>query len=160
MTLYKDEDISKIEFELLSKTCLIDEQLEVFDVLKSHKKHKKESLDDHKQRIMAKLEQLETICGPLIDFLGDEKNVNELVREKSFNLMSMQSKTDLELDNFNIDNLFAYARLRYEVGFYQHTDILLNYYRMLTPDVNKKNAALWGQLSAQILQVTHIVICI
>merc|ERR1712154_405586 len=85
-----------------------------------------------------KLEELETVCGPLIDFLGDEKNVNELVREKSVNLVSIQKKTSMDLSAFNIDYLFAYARLRYEVGFYQHTDILLNYYRMLTPDISKK----------------------
>merc|ERR1712157_357923 len=119
---------------------------------------KKQGLEEYKGKILKKLQELEELCGPLIDFLGEEKSVNDLIREKAFNVKSLmnRNKEDQDsndnIDNFNIDNLFAYCRLRYEIGFYQNTDILLSYYRMLTPDLDKKNAALWGQLSAQILQ--------
>eukprot|EP01084_Bolivina_argentea_P245812 411465_1 len=113
----------------------------------------------YKKKIFKKLTELETICGPLIDFLGEEKSVNDLIREKAFTLESIGNKgknknkdNELNFEHFNIDNLFAYCRLRYEIGCYQHTDVLLAYYRMLTPDLHKKNAALWGQLSSQILQ--------
>eukprot|EP00484_Ammonia_sp_Unknown_P022961 CAMPEP_0197034652 /NCGR_PEP_ID=MMETSP1384-20130603/12694_1 /TAXON_ID=29189 /ORGANISM="Ammonia sp." /LENGTH=644 /DNA_ID=CAMNT_0042464603 /DNA_START=91 /DNA_END=2025 /DNA_ORIENTATION=+ len=155
--LYDDEDLNKLQFELLSKTCLIDEQMELFDVLQDTKLDKsaalKQGLSEYKQRIVGKLQELEEVCGPLIDFLGDEKSVNDLVREKSFSLESIQEKnSEIVLDKFHIDHLFAYCRLRYEIGYYQNTDVLLGYYRMLTPDLQKKNAALWGQLSAQILQ--------
>ena len=79
MTLYDDDEINRVEFQLLSKTCLIDEQLEIFDVLKDTKQdQQKQSLTQYRESVIAKLTELEEICGPLIDFLGDEKSVNEL----------------------------------------------------------------------------------
>ena len=141
--LYNDNDLNQIEIDLLSKTCLIDEQLELFDILKETKistlQAKTEGLKSYKEKIWTKLRELEETCGPLIDFLGDEKSVNDLIREKSFDLRSIHEKNqDIDLSNFNIDYLFAYCRLRYEIGLYQDTDILLNYYRLLTPDTTKK----------------------
>ena len=161
MTLYDDEDIDRKKFELLSNTCLIDEQLSLFDVLKDTKidqlEERKTGLQNYKEKVLHKLEELEKVCGPIIDFLGEEKSVNDLIREKSFNLRSMQQKSEeLDLVNFNVDNLFAYCRLRYEIGVYQNTDLLLNYYRMLTHEPQKKSAALWGLLSSQILQVIYL----
>eukprot|EP01084_Bolivina_argentea_P158369 275881_1 len=117
--------------------------------------HKTVELEAYKAKVLSKLEELEDVCGPLIDFLGTQQAVSDLIREKAFNLHAIALKGGDVLKNveqFSVDNLFAYCRLRYEVGVYQHTDILLGYYRILTPDLQKKNAALWGQLSAQILQ--------
>lgn len=163
LSLYNDNALNRIEVDLLSKTCLIDEQLKLFDVLKDTKinklQEKTEGLKSYKEQVLEKLTQLEEICGPLIDFLGDANSVNSLIREKAFYLQTIQEKNqDIDLSNFNIDNLFAYCRLRYEIGYYQDTDLLLNYYRLLTPDASKKNAALWGILSAQILQVLYVYI--
>eukprot|EP01084_Bolivina_argentea_P225710 381348_1 len=70
--LYDDTDINKYSYELLNKTCLIDEQLDLFDVLSDTKLDKtKETMAQYKKKIFKKLTELETICGPLIDFLGE-----------------------------------------------------------------------------------------
>lgn len=143
MSLYGDEDLNRLAVSLLSKTCMVDEQLALFSrfseqLCDARLSKQRDGLATFKTRVVAQLTALEEQCGPLLDLLGDNEQTAAVDWVTS--------------QNFDIDALFAYCRLRYEVGFYQHTDVLLAHYRRLTPDPAKKSAALWGALSAQILQ--------
>lgn len=147
MMLYDDADLNKMEFALLSKTCLVDFQLQLSEEgdsskwLKSDMAQKRESLPTLREKVVERLKALETACGPLIDVLQDGGSAMDFIDEHQF----------------DVDLLLSYCRLRYEVGVYQHTDLLLQHYRNLPMNMNmdpfKKKHALWGILSAQILQV-------
>jgi len=100
---------------------------------------------------LKQLEDCQSACSPLLNVLSDETLMDELRSGNAFTREVLKSRC--EITDAHIEDLYRFAKVKFDCGAYQDAADMLHYYRMLTKDDEKSFAALWGQLASHILVV-------
>jgi len=145
--LYSEEELLIAKLDLVKKTKMVDLAAEEYKKLNKTDVVPPEM--ETQNEVYNELKRSQVQCGKLLDILGDDEEVEELRKNKSFNMEYLQD--EYGITDANLDALYRYAKLNFDCGRYIPTAEQLNYFRMLSKDEEKNFWALWGKLAAEIL---------
>lgn len=147
--LYNGTDLSKAKFQLLQKTKMVDSAEEEYKSL--YKKDPPKEMEKTKTHVFEELNKAKESCAPLLEVIMDDELVKDIIEQKNFNLDYL--KKNYQVTESHVNALYAYAKMSFDCGRYRDTGDFLYYFRLLSNDEEKKTAALWGKLAAEILMV-------
>lgn len=148
--VFNEEDITKVELELLSQTNMVDFTLEKYAALGVEPS---EELKQKRDKVLRQLEETQALVMPLLEKLESEEEVKALKEFKS--IAEICERWSIRADT--IEGLVTYARLQYDCGSYGLSGDLLKHYQNL---VGKEKTevmsqaqvgASWGMLASLIL---------
>jgi len=148
--LYKQDDVTRAEIELLSETNMIDFAV---DKYASIGEEAPESLNERREQVLVLLDTSRSRVLRLLEILEDEEKVKKIPSFKSIDELCK----DFELEVEVIDGLVSYAKLQYDCGNYSLSGELLKHYRSMMaqdadrPMTTKQVSCIWGSLASFIL---------
>lgn len=86
-------------------------------------------MEARREAVVARLEQLQNECNPLIEIIDNTALVQQLRAEKSFTAQYLQEKYDISPEV--IELLYQYAKFAFECGSYGNAAEYLSHYRSL-----------------------------
>lgn len=146
--LYADEEILKAKIDLLSQTNMVDYAMDIHKSL-YHTEEVPQEMMDRRAEVVGRLKSLEESAAPLISFLQNAANVQELRPEKLYNLQMLNDR--FQIGQEQIEALYQYAKFQFECGNYSGAADYLYHYRDLCTNSDRSLSALWGKLAAEIL---------
>ncbi|XP_020589723.1 eukaryotic translation initiation factor 3 subunit E [Phalaenopsis equestris] len=146
--LYADDEILKAKIDLLSQTNMVDYAMDIHKSLYRTEEVPQEMLD-RRAEVVGRLKSLEEAAAPLISFLQNAANVQELRPEKLYNLQMLNDR--FQIGQEQIEALYQYAKFQFECGNYSGAADYLYHYRALCTNSDRSLSALWGKLAAEIL---------
>ncbi|KAL0929018.1 hypothetical protein M5K25_000957 [Dendrobium thyrsiflorum] len=146
--LYADEEILKAKIDLLSQTNMVDYAMDIHKSL-YHTEEVPQEMMDRRAEVVGRLKSLEESAAPLISFLQNAANVQELRPEKLYNLQMLHDR--FQIGQEQIEALYQYAKFQFECGNYSGAADYLYHYRDLCTNSDRSLSALWGKLAAEIL---------
>lgn len=147
--VYRSEDITDAEVELLSETNMLDA---VLDKYTSDGKEPPKALLERRDNVLHLLEVSQQKVLKLLHILEDPDQVQRI---SSFKTMA-ELCDSFEVEPDIMDELGHYAKLHYECGHYPLSGELLKHYRsMIAVDAERPMSAhvncIWGSLASLIL---------
>lgn len=146
--LYADGEILKAKINLLSQTNMVDYAMDIHKSLYRTEEVPQEMID-RRAEVVGRLKSLEEAAAPLISFLQNAANVQELRPEKLYNLQMLNDR--FQIGQEQIEALYQYAKFQFECGNYSGAADYLYHYRALCTNSDRSLSALWGKLAAEIL---------
>ncbi|KAI0531322.1 hypothetical protein KFK09_000875 [Dendrobium nobile] len=146
--LYADEEILKAKINLLSQTNMVDYAMDIHKSL-YHTEEVPQDMMDRRAEVVGRLKSLEESAAPLISFLQNAANVQELRPDKLYNLQMLNDR--FQIGQEQIEALYQYAKFQFECGNYSGAADYLYHYRDLCTNSDRSLSALWGKLAAEIL---------
>lgn len=149
---YSQSSTQQAYLTVLKQSALLDLYEEQYIILTGNKDIPNAAdVAKEKERISTSLDSLYSICRPLLETLESEAVSNELSSTET-----LQERLDIVGKNTTVtseilDALFAYAKLNFDIGQYEFSVGLLEVYRSLSNQEDKKFLALWGELAGEIL---------
>eukprot|EP00294_Goniomonas_avonlea_P008997 CAMPEP_0114557872 /NCGR_PEP_ID=MMETSP0114-20121206/10066_1 /TAXON_ID=31324 /ORGANISM="Goniomonas sp, Strain m" /LENGTH=436 /DNA_ID=CAMNT_0001743197 /DNA_START=43 /DNA_END=1353 /DNA_ORIENTATION=+ len=153
LNIYSKEDCLRGELELLSKTNLIDYEID------KHKELNKvddapQALKARRTAVVAELKTLKEACEPLLKIVENQALMKQLRTEKL--LTSQYLAENHQITAEHIEGLFAYGKFMFECGHYEQAAEYLPIVRSLgISSGDKQLSALWGKLASEILLSKH-----
>lgn len=150
LDVYKSDDITRAEIELLKDTNMIDFIMEKYPLIGEEAPA---ALMDRRESLLTSLEESREKIFKLLQILEDGEQVSRIPGFKSIE----EFCTAFELDDTVLDDLLRYTKLMYECGDYGLCVELLKHYKTIVAvdverQVNKDTISnLWGQLASNIL---------
>jgi len=144
--LYEKSEISEGKLQLLERTNMIDEALDIHQKL--HGKQPPE-LVKRRDEVIALITEMQTELLPLLEITQDAGRVNELRQDKLFTQAYLQQ---FDVTPAHVELLHRFAKAIYDCGQYDAAARHLMHFRLLTTDPEKATSALWGKLACEILQ--------
>ena len=111
----------------------------------------KEKIEQRKKNFLNKFSSYQEKCGVLLDAFSDNEEMINLFKDKKFTMTEFSERYGVTYKD--LDNLYEYCRMRYEMGYYKNTDKLLNYFiELYEIDESKRHKAMFGKLAVEILE--------
>jgi len=152
---YNPMDLERAKLQLVEKTKMVDLAADLHQKVNPDKPIPAEQVDKQRTQVFSDLTAAEAAIGPFLAIMkgGEEtENAENLIAEKKFTLPYLAQNYGIKEEHMFA--LYPFARLYFDCGRYQLAATALDYYRELeTDDEDKKFAALWGKLAADILMV-------
>jgi translation initiation factor 3 subunit E len=150
LDVYKSDDITRAEIELLKDTNMIDFIAEKYQTIGEEAPA---SLMDRREGLLTTLEESREKVFKLLQILEVQESLDRIPGCKSLE----DFYKEFELDDKVLDELLLYTKLMYECGDYALASELLKHYKTIIAvdverAVNKDTiSSLWGQLASNIL---------
>lgn len=144
--LYRKEDLLKSNFDLVSKTKMVDIAIEHYKLLHNTNEVPKE-MEDLRKEVVDQYQN--TNVGPLWDLIRNEDVVAKLKEEQHFNMEYLTAEYNIKEEDLN--SLYASAKFYFDCGQYPQSAEMLFSFRELSKNEEKSYWALWGKLAAEIL---------
>eukprot|EP01086_Lenisia_limosa_P013529 TRINITY_DN42740_c0_g1_i1.p1 TRINITY_DN42740_c0_g1~~TRINITY_DN42740_c0_g1_i1.p1 ORF type:complete len:420 (-),score=118.79 TRINITY_DN42740_c0_g1_i1:71-1330(-) len=145
---FNHKDIKTAKLELLKLTNMVDYTSEVYCELNETSEPPKEFLE-HREHILEESEEVKKQCASLLDlFISGE--AEELKNDKKFTIEHLKESHDI--DEEVVENLYHYAKFKYECGEYDVAADLLENFNHLTTNKDHSFNALWGKIACHVLQ--------
>lgn len=148
--VYKREDLLQAKLHVISNTSMIDYAIDIHRELHGVSDPPKE-LVDRREQVLAVLQALQDVAGPILQVIGNEELFNELRASNKFTLEHLA-------DNFGVtaevlDAAYDYGRFQFDCGCYDDASMLMTVYRQLMNGSNPEREffALWGKFACDIL---------
>jgi len=146
--IYNPEDLLKAKLDVLDKTNMVDYAMDIYKKL--HKTDEvPQAMKERRESVVAKLQQLQTECAPILKVLENQNLTKQLRAEKNFTAAYLEENHGVTAST--IDALYRYAKFQFECGNYTGAAEYLFHFRALNTDQDKNFSALWGKFAAQIL---------
>mmetsp|Transcript_5359 Transcript_5359/g.11874 ORF Transcript_5359/g.11874 Transcript_5359/m.11874 type:complete len:417 (+) Transcript_5359:50-1300(+) len=113
--------------------------------------NEEEELGRKRDETVKELEDLEILCGPLLEILRDEEQLQTLINEENFNQEYLFN--EMGINSEAIEAFYRYGKFNYECGNYQDVIYIMLYYRELAPESPNAFYALWGKTSSELLML-------
>ncbi|XP_020690718.2 eukaryotic translation initiation factor 3 subunit E-like [Dendrobium catenatum] len=146
--LYANEEILKAKIDLLSQTNMVDYAMDIHKIL-YHTEEIPQEMMERRTEVVGRLKSLEESAAPLISFLQNPANAQELRLEKLYNLQMLNDR--FQIGQEQIEALYQYAKFQFDCGNYSGAADYLYHYRDLCTNSDRSLSALWGKLAAEIL---------
>merc|ERR1719188_2671468 len=150
LDVYKSDDITRAEIELLKDTNMIDFIMEKYPLIGEEAPP---ALMVRRESLLTSLEESREKIFKLLQILEDGDQVSRIPNCKSME----EFYNTFDLDDTVLDDLLQYTKLMYECGDYGLCVELLKHYKTIVAvdaerQVNKDTISnLWGQLASNIL---------
>jgi translation initiation factor 3 subunit E len=147
--VYNQRDLTSAELKLVLTTGFIDCAADCYTSLGEDVP---DSLEERKQRVLDEVTEASQNSLGLLQILEDQDQMNKLQDCKSF----VEVCDKLEVSMEEADALVNLANLRYEIGEYAFTGLLLTKYRLMRirtkeDETSRTVGTLWGSIAAQLL---------
>lgn len=144
--MYKQEDITRAEIELLSSTNMIDFAKEKYEILGEEAP---DDLEDRRDQIIETLTNEKQRLLPLLAILEDDEAVKQI--QEFTSITQICEKFDLSPDM--IGALFRYAKTNYDCGDYGICGLVLKHYATFTEKEYDKYIleCMWGKVASALL---------
>lgn len=148
--LYKQEDITHAELQLLSTTNMIDFAI---DKYKELGEEVPESLTDKREVVIEQLNTARENEISLLETLEDDEKVFQMNKMKSI----MEICEGFDITQGQIDGLVTYAKLQFECGNYSLSAGLLKHYRAIVEKESEGMSSklgiscIWGSIGSCLL---------
>ncbi|XP_074292419.1 eukaryotic translation initiation factor 3 subunit E-like [Silene latifolia] len=133
---------------LLNFTNMVDYAMDIHKSL-YHTDQVPQEMIDRRVDVVARFKSLEEAASPLMAFLQNQDNVQELRADKHYNLQMLNDRYQIGPDQ--IEALYQFAKFQFECGNYSGAADFLYQYRALCTNSDRNLSALWGKLAAEIL---------
>ncbi|KAH9819831.1 Eukaryotic translation initiation factor 3 subunit E [Teratosphaeria destructans] len=141
-------DITKLKYALLKQTNMCDFVGDLHAQIHGLSERPAE-FTAQREKVMTKREKFEEETQKLLDLLGDGDVVANFRSDKEQNLKYLKENHDVTGEM--VEQVYEYGQFEYSCGDYNHASELLQYYRVLSTDNERVNAATWGKLASDIL---------
>jgi translation initiation factor 3 subunit E len=149
-TAYNQQSINNAYLTVLSKTGLVDLYEEQFKAF-NPKQTPGDAFKQRKANYIQTMDTLDAQCKPLLEALDSLSASGDFQSLESVPARLEKLSERLPVTPELVDSLFKYAKINFEVGQYDFACLLLQFYRLLSKDEDKKLGALWGELAGEIL---------
>lgn len=152
--LYKQEDITRAELQLLTTTNMIDYAM---DKYKELGEEVPESMAEKREEVLAKLEAARENEITLLETLEDDEKVSQMNKMKSI----LEICDGFDITQGQIDGLVTYAKLQFECGNYSLSAGLLKHYRAIVEKESEGMASklgiscTWGSIGSCLLNADY-----
>lgn len=147
--IYKKEDITRAEIELLSKTNMIDFAVDQYALIGEEPPA---FWNDRREEVLEQLTSSRDKVLRLLEILEDDEKVKKISSFKTIGDLC----ADFELDVDVIDGLVQYAKLQFDCGNYSLSGELLKHFRSMPQDPERPMTTMhvscnWGSLASALL---------
>jgi translation initiation factor 3 subunit E len=147
--IYKKEDITRAEIELLSKTNMVNFAVEQYALIGEEAP---EFWNQRREEVLEQLTESRDRVLRLLEILEDDEKVKKISSFKTIGELC----ADFELDVEVIDGLVQYAKLQFDCGDYLLSGELLKHFRSMPQDperpmTQKHVSCSWGSLASALL---------
>ena len=150
--LYLPEDLTHVLIDFLRPTNMVDYTLEIIGNLNEGVDPEvEEELVARRDETVTVLGSLEEACGPLLDLLRNDEELNLLITESNFNMEFLEQ--NFGITHETLDSFYRYGKFTYDCGNYQDVIFIMYYYGLLETDPDRLFLALWGKVAAEILMM-------
>jgi translation initiation factor 3 subunit E len=144
---YDAKDVLKAKLDVLNKTNMCDFAADVHKEVNGG-----EPTVEMKAKRAAAIEAhgtLSAAAAKAVKFASDVVAVNQLSRDKTFNVKFAKENHGIEAED--VEALFKFAKFQYECGDYVAAAAHLGVVQLLSTDAARCESALWGKYAADIL---------
>ena len=90
---------------------------------------------------------LEAECAQLLELIRNEGEIDELISEGNFNSEYLSEAYGISGES--VEAFLQYARVVFQTGLYDDSNLILFYYRAICPDEDKLLSCYWGKIAAR-----------
>eukprot|EP00128_Syssomonas_multiformis_P011497 Colp12_sorted_trinity150504_noHs@27278 len=146
--LYKRADILKAQYDIVSKTKMVDIIIESWTEIHQSSEPPAELLQMREQ-VIAELQAVQE-DREAIDLITEHaETLRESHQDKLHNIKFLQEQFGFNPDS--LESVFKYARILYDCSYYETSGSYLYHYSLLATNPEKLFAASWGKLACFIL---------
>jgi len=152
--LYKQEDITRAELQLLTTTNMIDFAM---DKYKELGEEVPDSLNEKRDEVLEQLNTARENEISLLETLEDDEKVFQMNKMKSI----MEICEGFDITQGQIDGLVTYAKLQFECGNYSLSAGLLKHYRAIVEKESEGMSSklgiscIWGSIGSCLLNADY-----
>lgn len=153
--LFYSKDVLTAKCKLLEQTSMVDLLVDINGTLHPDQTDAPPALVEKRNGVLAKLKELSEASAPIVSLLTSDEVQEQVARsEGDGNMLRQYLEANHSFKEADLDTLFDYSQILFDIGKYQDAEIILYQYYILSNDAKKTFAALWGKFASAILS-TH-----